>query len=100
MKIKEIRDVSIDIPRPSAKTQPRRPNWNTHAPRALPINKYPEFSRLHGRMPGANTNADVWVRVTAEDDTWGLGLCSFGSLWRRSSIITSVPCSKAGTAWP
>ncbi len=78
MKIKEIRAVSIDMPRPSAKTQPRRPNWNTHAPRALPINKYPEFSRLHGRMPGANTNADVWVKVTAEDGSWGLGLCSFG----------------------
>ena len=78
MKIKEIRAVTIDIPRPTARTQPRRPNWNTHAPRALPINKYPEFSRLHGMMPGANTRADVWVKVTAEDGSWGLGLCSFG----------------------
>ena len=44
----------------------RRPNWNTHARRALPINKYPEFSRLHGAMPGANTAARVWVQAVAE----------------------------------
>ena len=33
---------------------------------------------MHGRMPGANTSEDVWVQVTAEDGTWGLGQCSFG----------------------
>ena len=78
MKIKQVRAVELKIPRRPPKSESRRPNWNTHARRALPINKYPEFSRLHGRMPGANTSEDVWVRVTAEDDTWGLGQCSFG----------------------
>ena len=78
MKIKSIRAVSINKPRTPPKTKSRRPNWNTHARRALPINKYPEFSRLHGKMPGADTSHEVWVQVTAEDGTWGLGLCSFG----------------------
>ena len=78
MKIKSIRAVSLSIPKSPPKTKPTRPNWNTHAQRALPINKYPEFSRLFGAMPGANTRADVWVQVTAEDGTWGLGQCSFG----------------------
>ena len=78
MKIKQIRAVELNIPRTPPKSESRRPNWNTHARRALPINKYPEFSRLHGQMPGANTSAEVWVQVTAEDGTWGLGQCSFG----------------------
>jgi L-rhamnonate dehydratase len=78
VKITDIRAVSVHMPRTSPRTRPRRPNWNTHALRALPINKYPEFPRLHGQMPGANTNVAVWVHVTAEDGTWGLGQCSFG----------------------
>lgn len=80
MNIKHIRAVSLRIPRAQPRTKARRPNWNTHARRALPINKYPEFPRLHGQMPGANTSAEVWVQVTAEDGTWGLGQCSFGEL--------------------
>ena len=78
MKIKRIRVVSLNLPRRPPKSKPWRPNWNTHAPRALPINKYPEFPRLHATMPGASTHVDVWVQVTAEDGTWGLGQCSFG----------------------
>ena len=58
----------------------RRPNWNTRAPRALPINKYPEFSTTHRRMPGADTADLVWVQVVAEDGTWGLGQTSFGRI--------------------
>ena len=78
MKIKQIRAVELAIPATPPRSRSRRPNWNTRARRALPINKYPEFSRMHGQMPGANTRADVWVQVTAEDGTWGLGQCSFG----------------------
>ena len=80
MKIKSVRAVSVNIPRTPPKTPARRPNWNTHARRALPINKYPEFPRMHGQMPGANTQADLWVQVVAEDGTYGLGQCSFGEL--------------------
>lgn len=77
MKIKEIRAVNVNIPHTPPKTKPRRPTWNRRAPRALPINKYPEFSRLPSQMPGMG-GGQVWVQVTAEDGTWGLGACSFG----------------------
>ncbi|MBI2871941.1 MAG: L-rhamnonate dehydratase [Chloroflexi bacterium] len=80
MKIKEIRAVSVNIPRVQPKSKSRRPNWYNLAERALPINKYPEFPRVQRPMPGANTAAVVWVQVTAEDGTWGLGQCAFGEL--------------------
>ena len=43
----------------------------------MPVNMYPEFSRLPGEMPGGGLE-QVWVKVTAEDGSWGLGQCSFG----------------------
>ncbi len=43
----------------------------------MPINFYPEFSRLPSKLPAAALT-DVWVQVTAEDGTWGLGQCAFG----------------------
>ena len=43
MKIKSVRAVSVNIPRTPPKTPARRDGWNSHARRALPINKYPEF---------------------------------------------------------
>ncbi len=78
MKIKNIRAVNVNIPRIQPKTKARRPGWNAKAPRALPLNKYPEFSTAHGWMPGRDAQREVWVQATAEDSTWGLGLCSFG----------------------
>ena len=78
MKLKQIRAVSLSIPQNPPKTKPWRDGWNKLAPRALPINKYPEFSRDIGRMPGAQMQTDVWVQAIAEDGTYGLGLCSFG----------------------
>ena len=78
MKIKEIRAVTLDIPRQTPKTQARRPNANkVAADRALPINFYPEFTRRFGCMPGAGA-PDVWVQVIAKDGTSGLGACSYG----------------------
>jgi L-rhamnonate dehydratase len=78
LKIKEIRAVSLDVPHTPPKTKPREPNWNTWAKRGLPINKYPEFSRMHGKMPGADTSPGPWVKITVEDGTFGLGQSSFG----------------------
>ena len=78
MKIKEIRAVTLDIPKQPPKTPARRPNANQVAgDRALPINFYPEFTRRFGGMPGAGS-PDVWVQVIAEDGTSGLGACSYG----------------------
>jgi L-rhamnonate dehydratase len=72
--------VTVAIPVAPPRSKSRRPNWNTHAPRALPINKYPEFPTTHSKMPGANTFEDTWVQVVAEDDSWGLGQTSFGEI--------------------
>ena len=77
MKIKEIRVVQVNIPHVPPSTPPRRPSWNNTAPRQLPINKYAEFSNLPSDMPGIG-GGEVWVQITAEDGTWGLGSCGFG----------------------
>lgn len=77
MKITQIRAVNVQLPPRALKTPPRRASWATSAPRGLPMSKYPEFPRLPGQSPGIGGSA-VWVQVTAEDGTWGLGRCSFG----------------------
>src|SRR5437870_2186535 len=78
MKIKEIRAVNVALPRVEPKTAARRPSWASYEPRGLPMNKYPDFPPdLPGRIPGMGGRG-VWVQVTAEDGTFGLGRCSFG----------------------
>ncbi len=80
MKIKAVRAVQVAIPLVPPRSASRRPNWNAHALRALPINKYPEFPTTHSKMPGANAFEDTWVQVIAEDGSWGLGQTSFGEI--------------------
>lgn len=77
MNISSIRLVQIDRPHAPPKTKGRRPSWSQQSPRALPLNKYPEFSRLPGAQPGIGGGVN-WVQVIAEDGTWGLGRCGFG----------------------
>ncbi|MDE0042967.1 MAG: L-rhamnonate dehydratase [Candidatus Poribacteria bacterium] len=79
MKIKQLRAVSVKIPQPTSKSKARRPGWNECAPRAFPINKYAEFSGFHATTPGSKLNTPIWVQVTADDGTWGLGRCGFGT---------------------
>jgi L-rhamnonate dehydratase len=78
MKITSIEIVRLNVPPTAPKTPARRDTWNRTSPRSLPINYYPEFSRLPGKMPGMG-GGPVWVRITVEDGTWGLGVCSFGA---------------------
>ena len=52
MKIKSVRAVNINFPRPTIKTKPWRDSWNKYAPRILPINKYPQFSKIPSKIPG------------------------------------------------
>lgn len=77
MKIAAVELVEIDLPEVDS-SKARRPNANHHATRAFPINKYPEFSNIHTRIPGA-VPGNFWVRITAEDGTWGLGQGSWGA---------------------
>ena len=91
MKIRSLRTVQLNIPRPQPRTPPRRPSWNRSAPRSLPINYHPEFSRFPGQMPGIGGGmggGEIWVQVTAEDGTWGLGACSFGA--PTASLVDTV----------
>jgi len=77
MNISTIRTVKVNIPRTPSKSKSRRSSWSHTSPRALPLNKYPEFSRHPGAQPGIGGGV-VWVQVIAEDGTWGLGRCGFG----------------------
>ena len=78
MKIKSIRAVEAALPRREPTTPTRRMSWRHSAPIGLPMNKYPEFPPdVPGKSPGIGGRG-VWVQVTAEDGTWGLGRTSFG----------------------
>ena len=78
MKIKEIQAVKLNIPsRVNKHTPPRRPSWVESAEVANPMSKYPRFKRHRSSwMPKWG---DVFVKVTVEDGTWGLGQTSFGN---------------------
>lgn len=76
MKIKTVRCVQVHAP--VVKPNPNaKPVWNDYATRSLPISRYGEFSRVTGKMPGT-TLPRVWVQITAEDGTYGLGRCAHG----------------------
>ena len=77
MKIKSVKAVRVKLRQPATSTAARRDSWNKSAKRAMPINMYSEFSGLPGGMPGGGLES-VWVQVTAEDGTWGLGQAAFG----------------------
>ena len=75
MKIKKIECVQINIP-PSAppKSQKRRDAWAVDAEVANPMSRYPKYKRY--RPSWLPRWGGVWVKVTAEDGTWGLGTTS------------------------
>ena len=87
MKISEIKVVDVKIPRVFPKSKPRRQSWIRRAARAFPISKYPEFSQSVEPIPGMD-EAPLWVQITAEDGTWGLGTCGYGSV--AQSVIERV----------
>ena len=77
MKIKEIEAVKLNVPPRAGKpTPPRRPSWAAHSEVANPMSKYPKYKRHRSSwMPKWGS---VFVKVTAEDGTWGLGQTTFG----------------------
>ncbi|MBM3214097.1 L-rhamnonate dehydratase [Candidatus Poribacteria bacterium] len=77
MKIASIQAVQAHIPpRPGPRTEARRPPWAADDEVANPMSKFPRYKRYRSswlpKWPG------VWVKVTAEDGTWGLGMTSYG----------------------
>jgi len=77
MKITEVRAMRLTGP-PSGQpgTEPRRPSWVVDAEVANPMSRFPRYKRH--RSSWLPKWEGVWVRVTAEDGTWGLGLTSHG----------------------
>jgi L-rhamnonate dehydratase len=77
LKIKSVKAVRVKLRQPATNTPARHDSWNKSTKRAMPLNMYSEFSGLPGGMPGGGLES-VWVQVTAEDGTWGLGQAAFG----------------------
>ena len=76
MKITKIEAMRMEMPRKEPVTRPRRPSWAEDAEVANPMSRFPEFKRYRDSwMPSWE---GVWVKVSAEDGTWGVGPCSFG----------------------
>ena len=76
MKIKEIRAVNVKLPPAKRGAAGRRESWRKYAPIGLPMNRYYPAD-VPSKSPGIGGRR-VWVRVTAEDGSWGLGATSFG----------------------
>lgn len=76
MKIKSIEVMRLEMPEQEFETEPRRPAWSVDSEVANPMSKFGEFKR-HRSLWQPRWQS-VWVKVTAEDGTFGLGSCSFG----------------------
>jgi len=71
VKITNISVVRIALPQPERRTPPRRAGWAAEAEVANPMSRYAKVKRH--RSLWLPKWAGAWVRVTAEDGTWGLG---------------------------
>jgi L-rhamnonate dehydratase len=74
MKIQDISVVRVNLPAAQSKTTPRRKGWAAEAEVANPMSRYAKVKR-HRDLWRPHWDG-AWVKVTAEDGTWG-----FGSLW-------------------
>ncbi len=77
MKIKHVRCIQLNTPvvKPGPNT---RPGWNSYAIRSRPIARFSNYTRVDGNQPG--TIGKVWVQITADDGTYGLGSCALGPM--------------------
>jgi L-rhamnonate dehydratase len=75
MKITNIEVVRVDLPKRESSTPARRAGWAAEAEVANPMSRYAKVKRHRSlwlpKWEGA------WVKVTAEDGTWGLGTLAF-----------------------
>ncbi len=76
MKITSVDLLALTLP-PLASPTPPRPGSVGGEAVPLPIHVYPEFTRTRGRHPG-DVSGEMWVRVVAEDGTFGLGHTHWG----------------------
>ena len=72
MKITRIETVRVNLPPREYSVKPRRDSWNKSAEVANPMSRFPHVKRR--RALWTNTGwGRVFVKVTLEDGTWGLG---------------------------
>ena len=72
-KIADIQVCELHPPPPSEKGTPaRRPSWGQTFVQATPLDRFDQ--QVHRREPGGL----AWVKVIADDGTWGLGLADTG----------------------
>ncbi len=77
MKIKSIEAVNVNLPQRTLSVPPRRASWQKSAEVANPMSGYPQVKRH--RDLWTNTGwGKVFVKVTLEDGTWGLGSSMHG----------------------
>lgn len=79
LKIRSVETFRLEPPEPITRTKPRRTGQNKLSNRAYPIHFYAEFPRVHGNIPG-EPSPEIWVKITAEDGTFGLGSCQWGQI--------------------
>lgn len=78
MKITSVRPVQVAFPKVTP-PKGRKTNWHNYMPRGLPMNRFEDFPPdVPGKTPGFR-GREVWVQITAEDGTYGLGRTSFGA---------------------
>ncbi|MEM1506666.1 MAG: enolase C-terminal domain-like protein [Candidatus Bathyarchaeia archaeon] len=77
MKIREVRVVKLEKPEKGGfKSEPRRQPWIVDAEVANPMSKYPRYKRHRSSwLPGWET---LWVKIIAEDGSWGAAPISYG----------------------
>ncbi|MGC9467525.1 MAG: enolase C-terminal domain-like protein [Anaerolineae bacterium] len=75
MNIKELAIVKIEFPATASTTSPRRPGWAAEAEVANPMSRYAKVKRH--RSMWLPTWESAWVKVTAQDGTWGLGTLNY-----------------------
>lgn len=71
MKITDVDAVRVTLPLPEAQTPARRASWAAEAEVANPMSRYAKVKRHRALWLPQWEGA--WVRVVAEDGTWGLG---------------------------
>lgn len=75
MKIKDISILQLNFPQREIKTTPKRRSWSVEAEVANPMSRYPKV-KAH-RSLWLPKWESAWIKVTAEDGTWGLGPLPF-----------------------
>jgi L-rhamnonate dehydratase len=78
MKIARIEALRARPPKKPRTSVARRPSYIEASKHAFPIGKYHEFPTAVAGVPGV-IHPELWVRVTAEDGTWGVGQCHWGN---------------------